>query len=96
MPYKGLVLSTDLNQRLYSGLSSSFNQQFLLWNAAIGYKLLKDQSLEVRVNVFDLLNQNRSIARTVTESYVQDTYTTVLTRYFMFTVTYNLKHFKAS
>ena len=96
MPYKGLVLSTDLNQRLYSGLSSSFNQQFLLWNAAIGYKFFKDQSLEVRVSVFDLLNQNRSIARTVTESYVQDTYTTVLTRYFMFTVTYNIKHFKAS
>lgn len=96
MPIKRLVLSSDLNQRLYSGLSSSFNQQFYLWNAAIGYKLLKDQSLEVRVSVFDLLNQNRSIARTVTESYVQDTYTTVLTRYFMFTVTYNIKHFKAS
>jgi hypothetical protein len=95
MPYKGLVLSTDLNQRLYSGLSSSFNQQFLLWNASIGYKLLKDQSLEVRLSVYDLLNQNRSIARTVTESYVQDTYTNVLTRYFMFTVTYNIKHFKA-
>lgn len=96
MPIKRLVLSSDLNQRLYSGLSSSFNQQFYLWNAAIGYKLLKDQSLEVRVSVFDLLNQNRSIARTVTESYVQDTYTTVLTRYFMFTVTYNIKHFKTS
>ncbi|WP_018343787.1 outer membrane beta-barrel protein [Cytophaga aurantiaca] len=96
MPYKGLVLSTDLNERLYSGLSSSFNQQFLLWNASIGYKLLKDQALEVRVSVFDLLNQNRSISRTVTESYIQDTYTTVLTRYFMFTVTYNIKHFKAS
>lgn len=96
MPYKGLVISTDLNERLYSGLSSSFNQQFLLWNAAIGYKFMKDQALEVRVSVFDLLNQNRSIARTVTESYIQDTYTTVLTRYFMFTVTYNIKHFKAS
>lgn len=96
MPYKGLVLSSDLNERLYSGLSSSFNQQFLLWNASIGYKLLKDQSLEVKVSVFDLLNQNRSIARTVTESYIQDSYTTVLTRYFMFTVTYTLKNFKAS
>jgi len=96
MPYKGLVLSTDLNQRLYSGLSSAYNQQYLLWNAAIGYKFLKDQSLEVRVSAFDLLNQNRSIARTVTETYVQDTYTTVLTRYFMFTVTYNIKHFKTS
>ncbi|ABG59532.1 outer membrane beta-barrel protein [Cytophaga hutchinsonii] len=96
MPYKGLVLSTEVNERLYSGLSTAFNQQFFLWNASIGYKLLKDQSLEVRVSVFDLLNQNRSIARTVTESYVQDTYTTVLTRYFMFTVTYNLKNFKAS
>jgi len=96
MPYKGLVLSTDLNQRLYSGLSSAYNQQFLLWNAAIGYKLLKDQSLELRLSVFDLLNQNRSIARTVTETYVQDTYTTVLTRYFMFTVMYTIKNFKAS
>jgi hypothetical protein len=96
MPYKGLVLSTDITQRLYSGLSSSFNQQFYLWNAGIGYKLLKDQSLEVRLSVFDLLNQNRSIARTVSQNYVQDTYTTVLTRYFMFTVTYNIKHFKTS
>jgi hypothetical protein len=96
MPFKGLVLATDITQRLYSGLSSSFNQQFYLWNAAIGYKFLKDQSLEVRVSVFDLLNQNRSIARTVSQNYVQDTYTTVLTRYFMFTVTYNIKKFKTS
>lgn len=96
MPYKGLVLSTDLNQRLYSGLSSAFNQQFLLWNAGIGYKLLKDQSLDVRLSVFDLLNQNRSISRTVTETYVQDTYTTVLTRYFMFTVMYTIKNFKTN
>lgn len=94
MPYKGLVLSTDLNQRLYSGLSSAFNQQFLLWNVGVGYKLLKDQSLDVRLSVFDLLNQNRSISRTVTENYVQDTYTTVLTRYFMFTVMYTIKNFK--
>lgn len=96
MPYKGLVLSTDLNQRLYSGLSTAFNQQFLLWNAGIGYKMLKNQSLELRMSVFDLLNQNRSISRTVTENYVQDTYTTVLTRYFMFTVMYTFKNFKAS
>ncbi len=96
MPYKGLVLSTDFTQRLYAGLSSAYNQQFLLWNAGIGYKMLKDQKLELRLSVFDLLNQNRSIARTVTETYVQDTYTTVLTRYFMFTVMYTIKNFKTA
>ncbi|MBC7450450.1 MAG: outer membrane beta-barrel protein [Cytophagales bacterium] len=96
MPYKGLVLSTDLNERLYSGLSSAYDQNYLLWNAAIGYKFLKGQAAEIRLSVFDLLNQNRSISRTVTENYVQDTFTSVLTRYFMLTVSYNIKNFRAS
>jgi hypothetical protein len=41
MPWKGLVISSDVSHTYWSGLSSSFNQQFVLWNAAIGYKFLK-------------------------------------------------------
>jgi hypothetical protein len=40
--------------------------------------------------VNDLLNQNQSISRTVSENYIQDTRSTVLRRYFMLTFTYNL------
>ena len=45
------------------------------------------------MSVFDLLKQNQSITRTVTESYIQDTQSDVLQQYFMLTFTYNLKNF---
>ncbi len=91
---KRVVFNTDLSQMYYTGLSQSFNQSYTLWNAYIGYKFLKDQSLEAKVSVYDLLNQNRSISRTVTETYTEDTSSNVLKRYLMFTLTYTFKHFK--
>ena len=61
----------------------------------MGYKFFKDKSLEAKVSVFDILNQNRSIGRTVTGNYTEDYNTTVLKRYFMFTLTYTFKKFKS-
>ncbi|MBS1585368.1 MAG: TonB-dependent receptor [Bacteroidetes bacterium] len=96
MPYKGLVVNTDITNYLYSGLTSSaYNQSFFLWNAYVGYKFLKNRALELRASVFDILNQNKSIARTTTETYIEDSRTQVLTQYFMFTATYTLRNFKA-
>ena len=91
----GFVLNTDVVYTLYNGLSQSFNQEYYLWNAYFGYKFFKDKSLEAKVSVFDILNQNRSIGRTVTGNYTEDFNTTVLKRYFMFTLTYTFKKFKS-
>jgi hypothetical protein len=87
------VLNSSLNHLLYSGLSEGFNQSYLLWNAALGYKFFKNRSLDVRLSAYDILNQNRSIERTVTETYIEDNYTNVLQRYFMLNVTYTLRRF---
>jgi hypothetical protein len=92
---KGFVISNDLRHKLYTGLTDDFNDNYFLWSAYIGKKLLKDQSLEVKLSAFDILDQNKSISRTVTESYVEDSWTEVLKRYFMITITYNLKNFIA-
>lgn len=92
---KGFVLNTDVVYTLYNGLSQSYNQEYYLWNAYLGYKFFKDKSLEAKVSVFDILNQNRSIGRTVTGNYTEDYNTTVLKRYFMFTLTYTFKKFKS-
>jgi len=94
LPYKGLVLNTNITYTSYAGLTDSYNQNFVLWNAAIGYKFLKDRSLEAKVYVYDILNQNRSISRNVTETYIEDSYTNVLKQYFMFNLTYTLRRFK--
>jgi hypothetical protein len=39
------------------------------------------------------LNQNKSISRTVSEIYVEDTYTRVLQRFFLVSFMYNFKNF---
>ena len=44
MPWKGLVLQSEITQQHNSGLSQSFNEDYYLWNAAIGYKFLKRQT----------------------------------------------------
>jgi vacuolar-type H+-ATPase subunit D/Vma8 len=64
-----------------------------LWNAGVGYKFLKNKSGEIRATVFDLLKQNQSINRNVTETYVEDSYTRVLSRYFLFSFTYTFRKF---
>ena len=94
-PWKGLVLQSEYTNTYYSGLTSAYNQSISLWNAGIGYKLLKDKQAELRLTVYDLLNQNNSISRTNTDSYIQDSQTNVLNRYYMLTLTYNFKKYFA-
>ncbi|MES2286067.1 MAG: outer membrane beta-barrel protein [Bacteroidota bacterium] len=94
MPWKSLVLQTDLSHQYNSGLSANFNQNYLLWNAAIGYKFLKNNQGELRLSVFDILKQNNSITRNITETYYEDVQTNVLQQYFLLTFTYNIKQFK--
>lgn len=89
----GIIFRTTLTHQLYEGLSEDFNQNFWLWNASIGTKLFKNDQGELAISVFDLLKQNNSIARTVTETYIEDLQTQVLQRYVMLNFTYNLRHF---
>ena len=93
MPWKGLVLQTDLNHQYNTGLSESYNQNYILWNAGIGYKFLKDRLAELRLTVFDILEQNTSVSRNTADTYYEDVESAVLQRYFMVTFTYNLKRF---
>ena len=93
----GWFLLNDITNQMYSGLSASFNQSYWLWNISAGKKFLKNQRGELKLTVFDLLKQNQSIVRTVTDSYIEDSQSDVLQQYFMLTFTYNLKNFgKAS
>ncbi len=92
--WKHWVFNTDITHQYYKGLSTGYDQSFLLWNAAVGYKFLKDNMGEFRLRVFDILKQNTSISRTITETYTQDVQTSLLQRYFMLTFTYNFRQFK--
>jgi outer membrane receptor protein involved in Fe transport len=90
---KGWFLQNDVNNQKYTGLSGGFNQDFWLWNAAIGKKFLKNHAGELKLSVFDLLKQNQSITRNATEIYIEDVQNKVLQQYFMLTFSYKIKNF---
>ncbi len=91
--WKGLVYRTDLMHQVNTGLSAGFNTNYMIWNMSIGKKVFANQRGEISLSVYDLLRQNISIRRNVTDIFVEDVQSNVLQRYFMLTFTYNLRHF---
>jgi hypothetical protein len=93
--WQDLVYRTELNHQYNSGLSAGVDNSFLLWNMSMGKKILKNKQGEISLSVNDALNQNKSIRRNVTESFVEDVQSTVLQRFFMLTFSYNIRSFAA-
>ena len=76
-----------------SNANSGAQQKYYVLNAGIGAKFFSDKSGDLRLEVFDLLNQNKSLTRNVTETYIENKNNVVLKRYFLLTFTYTLKMF---
>ena len=87
---KGFIVASDLDYTANTGLSQGYNQNYFMWNASVAKQLFKDKRGEVRLSVFDLLDQNISLSRTVNENYIEDVQTNVLKRFFMLSFTYNI------
>jgi hypothetical protein len=92
---KNFVFNTNITNNYYTAFSGTGSQNYYLWGAFLGYKFMK-KTMEARISVYDLLNQNTSISRSVTEIYIENTNTQVLRQYFMFQLTYNIRKFKGA
>lgn len=90
---KGWFFQNDLSLQAFNGLTGGLDRQFTLWNLSVGKKLFRDKVGELKLSVFDLLRENQSVSRTVTNTYLEDSESIVLQRYFMLTFSYNLKNF---
>ena len=93
--WKGVVLQSELNHTWYSGLNQNFNINYALWNSSIAKKMFKEDAGELKLSVFDALQQNNSVSRNVTDTYVDDLKSVVLQRYFMLTFTYKIKNIQS-
>ena len=89
----GWFIQMDVTNQYYKGLSSGFNQDYWLWNGSVGKKFLKGQNGELKLSVFDILQQNQSITRNTDATYIEDIQNQVLRQYFMLTFSYKLKNF---
>lgn len=91
--WEGFIYRLDVNHQLNSGLSEGYDANVILMNMSIGKKVFGNQRGEISLNVYDLLGQNRSVYRNVTDAYVEDGQNNVMQRYFMLSFSYNIRRF---
>ena len=91
--FKRLSINNDFEMTINGGRADGFNQTIPLWNSSVAWLLFKKSNGEVKFSVIDMLNQNKSITRSVSENYINDSYTNVLQRFFMVTFMVNINRF---
>jgi Outer membrane protein beta-barrel family/CarboxypepD_reg-like domain len=87
------VFTSELTYTATTGRAAGYNQQFTLWNVALSRQFFKGDQGELRVQVFDVLNQNRSLVRNTTDTYIEDVQSRILRRYLLVSFVYNLRTF---
>jgi len=87
-----LLFGNDFEYNTSSNIAPGFKRDFYFWNTSIGYSFY-DKQLTARVKVYDVLNQNQSVKRNITASYVEDREDLILRRYIMFSLTMKLNKF---
>ena len=83
----------DIDKTINAGFASNVNTDPLIINATLEKSLLKKQNLSLRLQAFDLLNQNTNVNRSVTGTAITDTRTNRLGRYFMLSAVFRLNKF---
>ncbi len=91
--FKGFTLASNLSYENYTGMTDSYNQNFFMLNASLGKRFLRSKQLEVKVTAHDILNQNQSIKRDISNNYYQDVTSNVLKPYVMLSFVYDLRLF---
>jgi len=60
---------------------------------SFGKKFTKKRALEVKVTMFDILNQNDNQNRYITDTYIEDSDSNTFQRSFLMTMTYNFRSY---
>lgn len=89
----GWLISTTLDYTYTNTGSSAYNASVPLLTPSIAKQLFKKKNGELRLTVFDVLNQNQAVSKSVATTSVTFNRTNTLTRYAMLTFTYNLNNF---
>ncbi len=86
------VFGNDFEYNTNSNIAPGFKKDFYFWNTSLGYSFYKKQ-FTAKVKVYDVLNQNQSVRRTITDSYFEDREDLILKRYIMFYISMKLNKF---
>ncbi|MEQ1732198.1 MAG: outer membrane beta-barrel protein [Bacteroidia bacterium] len=85
---KKFRIDSDVDYYINSKRTNGYNISYVIWNASINKRFLKNENLILSFNANDILNQNVSVKRTVTNNNITDTKTNIIARYFLLGVTW--------
>ncbi len=84
-------LRTDVNTEIrQKDPNFPANNSFTKWNAALTKRFFKDNALELRLSIFDILNQNRGYDRNFNSSSFTETYYNTLKRFGGLSIIWNI------
>lgn len=89
---KNVIFGNDISYNHFGNVSPGFDNTSILWNLSLGYQFLKDSAI-LKVQVYDLLDQNVDTRRVIGDDFIQDTRNLILTRYAMLSFTYKINQF---
>lgn len=91
---KKLFLESNFRYMSYNNSKLAYNQSIPLWNASFRYLLGKKNKFELRAAAFDIFNKNKTINQAAMLNYIEYSTTNTLARYYMLSLTYNMKGFE--
>lgn len=91
--WKGFTFTGNASYNQYKGITTDYNEEYILCNLYIGKKIFRNQLGEISVGVNDLFNQNKSFRRTVSASTIQNSTNLAIGRYIAVQFVYNLRLF---
>ncbi len=89
----GWQFNTDMGYSFYRGYSAGYGSPELIWNAGIGKEI---GPVTLSLKLADILNQQKSLHRSVSGNYVEDVYRNVMGRYLLVGVSFNFGKMNAT
>jgi hypothetical protein len=90
---KSFYVDADWSYQIYSQDGFGNDNELQLLNASFS-KGFMDDRLTLKLSAFDILNQNQGLSRTITDTYIQQSITNSIQRYYMFSFIYKLSAFQ--
>lgn len=90
---KTMVLGVDFSKNMNSGYSGNLNANPMILNTYLEKQFFKDKRATLRLQGYDLFDENINVNRTITNNATIDTRSNRLGRYFMMTFSMRLQKF---
>jgi hypothetical protein len=91
---KGFLFNYDIDKTINDGYSANVSSNPLIINATLEKQFFEKKNFSLKLQAFDLLNENTNISRNVTGSGFTDTRTNRLGKYFMLSCVFRLNKFQ--